>query len=401
MMLASPAETLRPELCLNSNVMRILRIPDWIIGCSCLLLAGSSGPLPSPTGAAAHAAPPAAKAIPLTGASLHRKPDAWFTGDEAKAVLARISTYQTPAGGWCKGYDATAARDPAGDKASYGDWGGMPTIDNGATVAEIRLFARAFALTEELEYRETCLRGVDFLLQRQYPNGGWPQRSPLDGHRGYGARITFNDNAMVNVLELLRAIAAGQAPFSFVDAAHRAQASQAFDRGVQCIVNCQIKVNGRLTAWCAQHDEVSLAPAGARAYELPSISGGESAQLAKLLMSLDAPNARVRQSIAAAAAWFESVKITGQRIAVVDAPGTPQGKDKVMVQDPAAPPLWARFYDLDTNRPIFCSRDGIKRFALTEISYERRNGYAWHGTWGNEVLKGYSRWKPKCDPTAR
>ena len=34
--------------------------------------------------------------------------------------------------------------------------------------------------------------------------------------------------------------------------------------------------------------------------------------------------------------------------------------DKRMVMDPNAEPTWARFYEIDTNRPFFCNRDGIK-----------------------------------------
>ena len=52
----------------------------------------------------------------------------------------------------------------------------------------------------------------------------------------------------------------------------------------------------------------------------------------------------------------------------------PKGYDKVVVKDPSAPWLWARFYEIGTNTPVFCSRDGKPRETLAEISYERRNG---------------------------
>ena len=57
----------------------------------------------------------------------------------------------------------------------------------------------------------------------------------------------------------------------------------------------------------------------------------------------------------------------------------PRGKDKVVVKDPNAPGLWARFYEIGTNRPIFCDRDGVAKHDLSEIGYERRNGYACYG----------------------
>ncbi|HEX8914775.1 MAG TPA: pectate lyase [Humisphaera sp.] len=345
---------------------------------------------------------PALAAAPgVSAGSLARKPDAWFKGDEARSLLANVLSYQEPAGGWCKAYDASAPRDPAAGKAGYGGWDGFPTIDNDATFTEVRLLARAAALTGRAEYRDAAVRGIDFLLARQYANGGWPQRSPLDGNPSYGAHVTFNDGAMVGVMLLLRDAAAGRGDFAFVDEARRAKAAAAFARGVTCILDCQIKVNGVPTAWCQQHDEKTLAPAGARAYELPSISGAESAGILKLLMDVEKPDDRVRRAVDAGCAWFERAKVTGKRVTVVDAPAAPKGKDKVVVDDPAAPPLWARFYEVETNRPFFCSRDGVKRYDLAEISHERRNGYAWYGNWGNDVLKAYPKWKARHEPAGK
>ena len=71
------------------------------------------------------------------------------------------------------------------------------------------------------------------------------------------------------------------------------------------------------------------------------------------------------------------------------------GRDAIVVDDPAAPPIWARFYDLETGKPYFCGRDGIKKETLAEISYERRNGYAWYGNWGKSVLDAYPKWKER------
>ena len=54
---------------------------------------------------------------------------------------------------------------------------------------------------------------------------------------------------------------------------------------------------------------------------------------------------------------------------------------------------WARFYDLETNRPFFCDRDGIKKYDISEIGHERRNGYSWYNKDGSKVLKRYEKWK--------
>jgi len=97
-------------------------------------------------------------------------------------------------------------------------------------------------------------------------------------------------------------------------------------------------------------------------------------------MSLEDPTPEIRRAIEAGVRWYEKAKITGLR-------EIRENGDKRMIKDASAPPLWARFYEIGTNRPIFAGRDGVKRYALDEIEAERRNGYAWYGTWGSEVLK--------------
>jgi PelA/Pel-15E family pectate lyase len=201
---------------------------------------------------------------------------------------------------------------------------------------------------------------------------------------------------MINVLRLLREIARGQGEFAFVDAAHRQRATAAIDQGVDCILQCQVKAGGQPAAWCAQHDEQTLAPAPARAYELVSLSGSESVGIVKFLMEIETPSPEVRQAIKAAVTWFEKVKIMGLREEWRNAPGALKGKDKVMVPDPAAGPLWARFYELETNRPFFCGRDGVKKYSLAEIEYERRNGYAWYvGGAATLLAKDYPAWQAR------
>ena len=95
-------------------------------------------------------------------------------------------------------------------------------------------------------------------------------------------------------------------------------------------------------------------------------------------------------------AWLEAVQIRGIRVAEVEAIGTPKGTDRILVKDSGAEPMWARFYEIDTNRPIFCGRDGIKKYSLAEIEYERRNGYSWLGYWPKQLLtKELPTWKAR------
>lgn len=313
----------------------------------------------------------------------------WYSSDEAQHIAANVLSWQSPLGGWPKNVDTIAAR-PRDGRSEI-----QPTFDNRATVDELRFLARMAASTGEPEYRDAFVRGLDYILQAQYPTGGWPQRYPPG--TSYPKYITFNDNAMVRLMHFVREVAASE-PYDFLDAERRLAARRAFDAGIECILKCQVEVNGKLTIWCAQHDERDFQPRRARSYELVSLSGAESAGIVRLLMSLEEPSPPVIRAIESAVAWFKSAKIEGIRVERRWDPTAPRGFDKVVVEDPAAPPLWARFYDVQTNQPIFCDRDGVPQRSLHKIGHERRTGYAWYGGWPRELLDEYPEWRKKWQP---
>ncbi len=317
----------------------------------------------------------------------------WFAGPDAKRVAANILSYQSDLGGWPKNIDTTAA-PYTGDRKDL-----RPTFDNDATTDELRFLARIYDATQDDRYRRAFEKGMDYILKAQYPSGGWPQFYPPDDK--YHRYITFNDNAMVRLLEFLRETYTSDV-YRFVDADRRGAARRAFDRGIDCILKCQVRVDGKLTAWCAQHDEVNYQPRPGRSYELVSLSGSESVGIVRLLMSLDNPSPEVVRAVEGAVAWFESAKLKGIRQVVRRDERAPRGRDKVVVQDPNAPPMWARFYEIGTNRPIFADRDGVAKHELAAIGYERRNGYAWLGYWPQPLLeKEYPAWKQRLAKAER
>ena len=70
--------------------------------------------------------------------------------------------------------------------------------------------------------------------------------------------------------------------------------------------------------------------------------------------------------------------------------------ENIVVKDANAPPIWARFYELETMKPIFIGRDAVIRYDVSEIEAERRNGYAWYVSEPNELIeKDYPKWKEK------
>ena len=314
------------------------------------------------------------------------KPAEWFGSSEARRMAENILTFQTERGDFPKNTDTVSAPH-TGDRAAL-----KGIFDNGATIPELKFLAKVFNATKETKFEAAFLKGLDHLLKAQYANGGWPQAYPPG--KGYDRHITFNDETMVNILNFAREVARG-GEYEFAGDERKKRAASAFQRGVDCILKCQIRIDGKLTAWCAQHDEVDFSPRPARTYELVSLSGSESAGIVKLLMSIDKPSPQVIDAVDAAVKWFEAVKLTGIReTRVQDAKGE-KSWNKVIVTDANAPALWARFYDLKTMKPMFVDRDGVPKRNIADIGYERRNGYAWYVTSPQAVLNAYPNWRKK------
>ncbi|HEV7298940.1 MAG TPA: pectate lyase [Tepidisphaeraceae bacterium] len=343
----------------------IVLVLAWVTGCRTIAMAAEG---------------------PVRIGVLAAQPDAWFGTPAQQEAIDRVLSWQTPLGGWAKEYDAGRAR--VGDEP-YGAYDGLATIDNGATYTELRLLARAHRLTPRADALAAFNRGLDFLLDWQYPSGGWSQRMPRT--KKYPRMITFNDDAMINVLKLLQDVV-HHPDFRFVDDARRTRAERAVRLGVECILKCQIVRDGVLTGWGAQHDPDTFEPTGARPFELPSLSGQEGANVALFLMSLDKPDARVRRAVHAAAAWFESVRIPGYRL--IDERDENGKLILRLAKDPDGV-TWARFYALDDQRPLFADWEARVYARYEDLPDERRNGYRWYGDWGLRVASEYTQWRAR------
>ena len=301
------------------------------------------------------------------------RPD-FFKTEEARRIGQQLILWQRCTGGWPKNIDMVSPmtdeqkQKVAADKQLTDD----STIDNGATTQQMRFLARLFQQTGDKQTREAFIRGVEFLLSGQYEDGGWPQFWP--NPHGYQVHITFNDDAIYNTMVMLRDMVQMKEPYQgkLTDKKLRQRMQKAFDKGVECILATQIRVDGQPTIWCQQHDHETLKPAKARAYELPSYGPQESASLVQLLMQLPNPDERVKQAVHGAMRWFDKYKLTGLRLVRTGwREGTPDVK---LVKDEHGGPLWARYYDLEHCEPYVCDRDGVPRRRLEDIGHERRNG---------------------------
>lgn len=337
------------------------------------------------------------------------KPADWY-GSEAALLIARnVLSFQTPAGGWGKNQPRDAAPRQPGqsfvadnspkkpppaddfDLPHDAQWSYVGTIDNDATITEIRFLAKVAAALPGgagNAYRQGAERGVRYLLAAQFPNGGWPQVWPLQG--GYHDAITMNDNAVTDVAELMGAVARGEAGFGVLPAALKAEAAAAEKRAVQLLLATQIRIDGKPTLWAQQHDALTLAPASARNYEPPALSSSESAHALGYLMSLPQPSPAVVDAVRSGIAMLRTLAVRDRAWVKVDA-----AQGRFLVVQPGAGPLWARFYDVKTLKPVFGDRDKSLHDDVNEISLERRNGYNWWGTAPVKALAAYDAWAAK------
>jgi pectinesterase len=296
-------------------------------------------------------------------------PDSWYGSDESKAVAENVLLYQRNVGGWPKNLPM---HKPLTDKEKAAILKAKDTLDaildNDATTTEMKFLARMYNKTGTEKYSAAFKNGLDYILKAQYDNGGWPMFYPL--RKGYYSHITYNDNCVVNIMEMLKDIFNKKPLYLFIETEDVvSRAKKAFDKGIDCILKTQIIVKNEPTVWCAQHNEKTLLPARARSYELPSFSGLESVNIIKLLMQLPDPSPAMIKSVQGAVEWLDAHRIKNTRWeSFINKDGL---KDRRIVSDPKAGDLWARFYDLDTESPYVCDRDGIKKKTLEEIGYER------------------------------
>lgn len=321
---------------------------------------------------------------------------------QIREIADNILLYQKNNGGWPKNYDMTAILTKEQKESLLRTKSDLSTtFDNHTTYSQIEYLAKAYKITKVKKYKDACLRGVDFTLSAQYTNGGWPQFFPLQ--KKYTRHITFNDDAMTGIMKMLKDIIDNKPYYFFVDAKHREKIKIAFDKGLDCILKCQIVDNEKLTSWCQQHDEITLRPTKGRAYELPSICNDEGAGVVLLLMSIDNPGKEIINSIEAAVKWFEESKLSGIRVEQIDAPEVKfplrvSKIDRVVIKDPLAPPIWARMYELGTQRPLFADRRSVPLYSLAEVDRERRSGYTYYTYEPQKVLDAYPTWRAKWAP---
>ena len=341
---------------------------------------------------------PDSKPAPGNGAELELDsdtPESWFAQAETLQLAESVMSYQTPTGGWSKSVDySQGLRLPGTHWTSQkGDaWHYCGTIDNRTTTEQIKLLAGVYSATRREEVKAAALRGMDYLFEAQFPNGGWPQNYPIES--GYHEATTLNDNAMVHVMEVLVTIMNQKPPFVFADAALQERARASYEKAIECVASAQMRINDELTVWCAQHDPLDLGPVRARTKEPPSLSGAESAELLKFLMRKAPVSPKTTAMIEPALKWLASHSIKDLRKTT-----TAEGKTTYVTDGASKEVYWARFYDLGTGRPIFPgSQDGINYATYQEMAAKNKVAYDFVTTKPRDLIeKEVARWRKRLE----
>lgn len=310
--------------------------------------------------------------------------DSTYFGEASEAFVSAMLQFQSPTGGWAKAvaYDK-GPRQPGmrwnSHPGSSSPWHYIATLDNNSTTSQIRHLARFLRHHPRRDdVKDSLLRAFGWLKAAEFPGGGWPQVYPLEG--SYHDNLTLNDNALLNVLSLLDDIALGDADFAFLDESLRRELIAMRARTLVLLPRLQVRIQGRPTVWAAQHDPISHTPAPARLKEPPALSGAESANLVKFLMTIKGAPPEIHASILDAVAWFESSILTAGEEAGAKTDGGPQ---------------WARFYDPKTSKPIFPgSDDGILYPDWKSMKANNRVAYEFVSNRPGEVIgKLRDRWE--------
>jgi hypothetical protein len=272
-------------------------------------------------------ATPGVASAMLRAGQLLNEPRYLRAAREARDALAAI---QTAEGGFP--YEA----NPAGLKIT------RATFDDDTTTGALDFLFRLYEHSRDDADRAMIVRVGEFILAAQYPNGGWPQEYPPRKDT-YKRCITFNDNAMINVMRAL---------FRLRNLLHDDRYYQAAVRGGECILKLQGGPGEEI--WAAQYDPDTLRPAWARYFEPPSYSSAESRSICSLLIDvyLETGQDRFLEPLPRAFQWYDAHRL-------------PNGK-------------WARFYEVDTKRPVYGRRD--KPEPVYEFE-KATGGYSWQGDW--------------------
>ncbi len=267
---------------------------------------------------------------------------------------------QYPSGGWHyfidfdmpgirKWYDEVASKCWGWEE--YYHYYGNCTYDDNVTMGATKYLLNLYMTTFDPKYRVPLLKALDFILESQYPNGGWPQRYPLKhdyphgGHDDYTSFYTFNDNVIQGNVHLLLEAYEKLGNEDYKKAAYR---------GMDFLIISQLAAPQ--AGWGQQYD-MDMNSAPARGYEPASVMPGQTVQCIRDLQTffMITGNKKFLRGIPDAIEWLENSYL----------PENQKYRQGI---------THATFYELGTNKPLYAHREGTSiESGRYWIDYEPRN----------------------------
>ena len=182
---------------------------------------------------------------------------------------------------------------------------GNATFDDDVSSDAAKFLLRMYLEELDPKYKYPLEKAVNFVLESQYPVGGWPQRFPLKydfSHHGkadYSSYHTFNDDVVWENVNFLIQCYLTLGDERFLDP---------INRGMNFYILTQ---QGAPQAGWGQQYSMDLKPAGARTYEPNSIMPGQTRANISLLMQFYkfTGESKYLEGIPAALDWLESCRL--------------------------------------------------------------------------------------------
>lgn len=321
-----------------------------------------------------------------------------FDRTEIEAIADNLIAWQNYDGGWPRNIDWLAKLNVDSVKRTLKKEDRRSSLDNTNVFPQIEYLNEVFSLTKKEDYKEVAEKGLRYILfVQQMHSGGW-RDCDVDA-------ISFNDEIMTGIMSLFLVIKEKK-DFLWIDEDLYTAICKSYDKALDVTLRCQIKIDGKKTAWSQHHSHKTLKPIQARSFELPSIAAKESCDILLFLMSIEKPDDKIITAVNAGMDWLNKSEIKGLRLERVPLPKNTfihqqYPYDIVVVEDPNAKPLWARFYDYKTNEAFLCNRTGEKVDSLSEVDPELRTDYGCYGYWPEKVYKINAVWKKRQDVRGR
>lgn len=287
---------------------------------------------------------------PGTGTMGHVFLDAYHaTGDEyyyraAEKAAEALIWGQHPSGGWHYMIDFGGEASMKDWYAKYGrnawrmeefqHYWGNATFDDAGSSEAMQFLLRLYVEKRDPKWRPALEKAIGFVLESQYPMGGWPQRYPLKhefvhhGRPDYTSFITFNDDVAGENIKFMVMVHQALGDPRALPAVRRAMDS--------FIVTQQGQPQ---PAWGLQHTVDDLKPSGARSYEPKAFATHTTANNVAQLMNFYelTGDKKYLARVGEALDWLDKVKLPQPR---------PDGRTH------------PTFIEVGTDRPLYVHRRG-------------------------------------------